>query len=71
MSDGKMFNILRAGLQPMSSSDESSFGVNISAVGIFGNTNFYTLKNPSSSLSGQNSLSILRYNNQRGSQELF
>lgn len=71
MSDGKMFNILRAGLQPMSSSDEASFGVNIDAVGIFGNTNFYTLKNPPSSLSGQSSLSILRYTNQRGSQELF
>lgn len=71
MNDGKMFNILRAGLQPMSSSDESSFGVNINAVGVFGKTFFYTLKNPASSISGQNSFSILRYTNQRGSQELF
>jgi hypothetical protein len=71
MNDGNMFNILRAWLQPMSSSDESSFGVNINAVGIFWNTNFYTLKNPPSSISGENSFAIFRYTNQRGSQELF
>lgn len=71
MNDGKMFNILRAGLQPMSSSDESSFGININAIGVFGKTYFYTLKNPPSSLSGQNSFSILRYKNQGDSQEQF
>lgn len=70
-TDGKLFNVLRAGLQPVATSDENGFGINVNAVGVFGKNYLYTMKNPPSSVSGQNSFAILRYASQWGNQESF
>lgn len=71
MNDGKLFNVLKSGLQPVETTDPNGFGINISGVWTFGKNYFYTMKNPPALTSGTNTLSILRYTNQRGNQEAF
>lgn len=71
MNDGKLFNVLKSGLQPVETADVNGFGINISGVATFWKNFLYTLKNPPSLTSGSNSFSILKYTNQRGNQEAF
>lgn len=42
MQDGELFNIMRSGLQPLSTTD-GRFDTDIIQLATFGSTNFYTL----------------------------
>ena len=70
MNDGSLFNITKAWLQPLSTTD-GAFIPNIAQVQTFGNSFFYTLNNKSTTTSWSLAVWLTRYTNQRGSQEAF
>jgi hypothetical protein len=71
MDDGKLFNVMKSGLQPVWTEDTDGFGINIWAVSTFGKNFMYTMKNPTSLSTGTSTFSLLKYTNQRGNQEAF
>ncbi|MDP2669616.1 MAG: hypothetical protein Q8O99_01015 [bacterium] len=68
MSDGGLFNVLKSGLQPVTTQD-SAFDTNVKVLDTFGSSYLYTLS--TTPTSGNAHLSITRYPNQRGSQDAF